>query len=158
VIPHSSFIIKHFMSAPQEFLSTSEEATLAWARDFAARLKPGDVVALNGDLGAGKTVLSRGIAAALGFTGDVHSPSYALVHEYPGGRLPIFHMDLYRLAQASTGAAPDWHEIGLDHYFQQGGVCLIEWAERLPADGRFTWWVEITAEGENERRIRARLR
>jgi tRNA threonylcarbamoyladenosine biosynthesis protein TsaE len=136
---------------PEEFLSTSEAATLAWARDFSARLRAGDVVALNGDLGAGKTVLSRGLAQGLGFSGDVHSPSYALVHEYPGGRIPVFHMDLYRLAPQS-----DWQEIGLEHYFGQGGVCLVEWAERLPADRGFTWSVEITAEGENERRIRAR--
>jgi tRNA threonylcarbamoyladenosine biosynthesis protein TsaE len=132
----------------------------------------GDVVALHGDLGAGKTVLSRGLALGLGFTGDVHSPSYALVHEYEGGRLPVFHMDLYRLAapEASAAAAaarqgapetpgspapamPDWEEIGLDHYFHQGGVCLVEWAERLPAGRGFTYVIEIGAESETTRRI-----
>ena len=108
-----------------EFLSGSEEETLAWAEAFATTLRPGDTVALSGDLGAGKTVVSRGLARGLGFAGPVHSPSYALVHEYPGARLPLFHMDLYRLAPGA-----DWEEIGLDHYFSPEGVCLVEWPER----------------------------
>ncbi len=132
----------------EEFVSGSEEQTLAWARSFAARLSPGDTVALSGNLGAGKTVVCRGIALGLGFTGDVHSPSYALVHEYAGGRLPLFHMDLYRLAPGA-----DWEEIGLDHYFQQGGVCLVEWAERMPAGTPFTWSLGLRAEGESLRNI-----
>lgn len=139
------------MDSTEEFLSPSEDATLLWARSFAARLGPGDVVALSGDLGAGKTVVSRGIAEGLGFFGDVHSPSYALVHEYSGGRLPVFHMDLYRLAPGA-----DWHEIGLDHYFNEGGVCLVEWSERLPRGARFSWALDIAVTGENGRRIVAR--
>lgn len=134
-----------------EFLSPSEDATLAWAEAFARSLKPGDTVALSGDLGAGKTVVSRGLARGLGFEGPVHSPSYALVHEYPGARLPLFHMDLYRLAPGS-----DWEEIGLDHYFTQAGVCLVEWPERLPAGFAFAIQIELVSEGENERRIKVR--
>jgi tRNA threonylcarbamoyladenosine biosynthesis protein TsaE len=133
----------------EEIRTHSEEATVAWARAFASRLKAGDVVALSGDLGAGKTAVCRGIAQGFGFAGDVHSPSYALVHEYAGGRLPLFHMDLYRLAPGS-----DWEEIGLDHYFRQGGVCLVEWAERLPAEAGFTWRLDLGAEGETDRIIR----
>ncbi len=133
----------------EEIRTHSEEASEAWARAFAARLKAGDGVALSGDLGAGKTVVCRGIARGLGFPGDVHSPSYALVHEYPGGSLPLFHMDLYRLAPGS-----DWEEIGLDHYFRQGGVCLVEWAERLPADTAFAWKIDLAAEGPSDRIIR----
>lgn len=133
----------------EEIRTHSEEATEAWARSFAARLLPGDGVALSGDLGAGKTVVCRGIAAGLGFEGDVHSPSYALVHEYPGARLPLFHMDLYRLAPGA-----DWEEIGLEHYFRQGGVCLVEWAERLPADAAFAWRIELAADGATDRIIR----
>lgn len=133
-----------------EFLSDSEAATLAWARAFASSLLPGDTVALAGDLGAGKTVVSRGIAEGLGFQGPVHSPSYALVHEYPGARLPLFHMDLYRLVPGA-----DWNEIGLDHYFQQGGVCLVEWPERLGADFVCTVRIELNSTGEQERSIRA---
>ncbi|MDB5103834.1 MAG: tRNA ((37)-N6)-threonylcarbamoyltransferase complex ATPase subunit type 1 TsaE [Fibrobacteres bacterium] len=133
----------------EEFRSASEAETLAWAEKFAARLRAGDTVALSGNLGAGKTVLSRGISRGLGFAGDVHSPSYALIHEYTGARLPLFHMDLYRLAEGA-----DWEEIGLDHYFQQGGICLVEWAERLPAGQSFSYRIELIIEGGDTRRIR----
>ena len=133
----------------EEFVSGSEEETLVWAKAFAERLGAGDTVALSGNLGAGKTVVCRGIALGLGFAGDVHSPSYALVHEYAGGRLPLFHMDLYRLAPGA-----DFEEIGLEHYFQQGGVCLVEWAERLPAGTGFSWKIDLTAAGEAIRNLR----
>lgn len=109
----------------QATITHSEKQTLEWARSFAACLRPGDVVALQGNLGAGKTVVSRGICRALGFQGGVHSPSYALVHEYPNTP-PIYHLDLYRL-----GPHADWHEIGLDHYAFSEGITLIEWPERL---------------------------
>ncbi len=109
--------------------SRSEADTLAIAAAFAATLSPGDVVALRGPLGAGKTLFSRGTARALGYDGPVSSPSYALVHEYEG-RVPVYHMDLYRLAEGS-----DWEEVGLSHYFNGSGVCLVEWPERLPPDG-----------------------
>ena len=134
---------------PEEIASGSEDQTLAWAAGFAERLRAGETVALSGNLGAGKTVVSRGIARGLGFAGDVHSPSYALVHEYPGARLPLYHMDLYRLKEGA-----DWEEIGLDHYFRQGGVCLVEWPERLPAGTAFTYRIELRAEGEAIRHIR----
>jgi len=103
----------------------SEEETFAWAQDFAKQLKRGDVLALHGNLGAGKTVMSRGISRGLGFLGGVHSPSYALVHEYPNDP-PIFHLDLYRL-----GPHADLHEIGVEHYSFSEGITLIEWPERL---------------------------
>jgi tRNA threonylcarbamoyladenosine biosynthesis protein TsaE len=131
------------------FVSHSEDETLAWAESFAATLLPGDTVALSGDLGAGKTVVSRGLARGLGFPGPVHSPSYALVHEYPGARLPLFHMDLYRLAPGA-----DWEEIGLDHYFSPENICLVEWPERLPPSFAFSVRIDIVAEGEHERRIK----
>ena len=109
----------------EETTTRSEEETLAWARGFAARLRRGDCVALYGNLGAGKTVVSRGLARGLGFQGGVHSPSYALVHEYPSDP-PIFHIDLYRL-----GPHADLHEIGIEHYSFNDGITLIEWPERL---------------------------
>ena len=132
----------------EEVISASEAETLGWAVAFAKRLKPGDTVALSGNLGAGKTVVCRGLARGLGFEGDVHSPSYALVHEYPCG-LPLFHMDLYRLT-----AGADWEEIGLDHYFQQGGICLVEWPERLPEGIKFSYRIEIIIEDRERRRIK----
>lgn len=106
-------------------ITHSEAETLAWAREFAALLRPGDVVALQGDLGAGKTVVCRGICRALGFLGHVHSPSYSLVHEYPNDP-PLFHLDLYRL-----GPCADLEEIGLDHYAFSSGITLVEWPERM---------------------------
>lgn len=131
-------------------LSTSEAETLAIAADFASRLRPGDAVSLRGDLGAGKTHFARGVARALGYEGPVSSPSYALVHEY-AGRVPVYHMDLYRLAPGA-----DWEEIGLAHYLEGQGICLVEWPERLPGDGAFfAWDVELShGAGEHERVIR----
>lgn len=125
----------------------SEDETLAWARSFAACLKPGDVVALQGNLGAGKTVVSRGICRALGFKGGVHSPSYALVHEYPNDP-PIFHLDLYRL-----GPHADLEEIGVDHYAFSDGITLMEWPERLEGhDSGVHYWVRIEhLEGDGRR-------
>ncbi len=135
-----------------DFLSTSEEQTLAIATEFAATLKAGDIVALHGPLGAGKTLFSRGVTRALGYEGPVSSPSYALVHEY-AGRIPVYHMDLYRLAPGA-----DWEEIGLAHYLDGAGVCLVEWPERLPPGwSPFTHHVtlELAEEaGENARQIR----
>ena len=132
-----------------DFISHSETETLTHAATFAASLRPGDIVALKGPLGAGKTLFCRGVVHALGYEGLVNSPTYALVHEY-AGRIPVYHMDLYRLAPGA-----DWEEIGMSHYLDGGGVCLIEWPERLPPDRqRFTYVVELEVVGETERRIK----
>ncbi len=129
-------------------ISHSETETLSIAARFAASLKPGDVVALQGPLGAGKTLFSRGVARALGYTGDIASPTYALVHEY-AARIPVYHLDLYRLAPNA-----DWEEIGLDHYLHGEGICLIEWPERLPPERQnFTHRIELKPTGESERQI-----
>lgn len=129
----------------------SEEETLAWAQEFATHLRLGDVVALQGNLGAGKTVISRGICKALGFTGSIHSPTYALVHEYPNTP-PIYHLDLYRL-----GPGADLAEIGIDHYAFSEGITLIEWPERLEEhDSGVHWWVTVESTGDDERKISVR--
>jgi tRNA threonylcarbamoyladenosine biosynthesis protein TsaE len=130
-----------------ESVSTSETETMARAEAFGAGLRPGNVVVLKGPLGAGKTLFCRGVARALGYSGLVNSPTYALVHEY-AGRVPIYHIDLYRLAPGA-----DWEEIGLNHYLEGGGVCLIEWPERLPPGIKFTHEVELEVAGEMERRV-----
>jgi len=93
-------------------------------RALASQLKPGDVIAFHGDLGAGKTTMIKGIAAGLGVSDVVKSPSFVIVTEY-AGRLPVYHVDLYRLKENS-----DFGPIGLDSYLEGAGVCLIEWAER----------------------------
>jgi tRNA threonylcarbamoyladenosine biosynthesis protein TsaE len=130
------------------FTSSSESETLALAAEFAARLKAGDAVSLHGPLGAGKTLFCRGVARALGYEGPVSSPSYALVHEY-AARVPVYHMDLYRLAPGA-----DWEEIGLAHYLDGHGICLVEWPERLPEGwSPFTWDVTLEQAGETDRRI-----
>ena len=105
----------------------SEAETAAVGRDLARTLAAGAVVLLFGELGAGKTAFVRGLAEGLGVDpGDVSSPTFTLIHEYRGGRLPLFHADLYRLSDAR-----EIEELGLDEIGEEG-VLAIEWAEKLP--------------------------
>jgi tRNA threonylcarbamoyladenosine biosynthesis protein TsaE len=106
-------------------LSGEEETVLAGSA-FAAGLGSGSVVALTGDLGAGKTCFSRGIAKGLGYTGEVSSPTFSLVHEYPGERLSIFHFDFYRLESVE-----ELLDIGWEEYLSQDGVVIAEWADKF---------------------------
>jgi len=107
--------------------TNSEDETLAVGRDLAANLSAGDVVLLYGDLGAGKTVFVRGLAEGLGIAAsEVSSPTFTLVQEYRGGRLPLVHVDLYRLNDPR-----EIYDLGLDE-IADGGVLSIEWAEKLP--------------------------
>ena len=105
----------------------SAEGTMALGERLGRLLKPGDVVALFGDLGAGKTVLTKGIALGLGLEADVHSPTFALIHEHPG-QVSLYHVDLYRLA----GEA-EVESIGVVEYLARDGVTVIEWADRMRA-------------------------
>lgn len=108
--------------------SRSPTETFAYGQVVAGELKPGSVVALRGDLGAGKTHFVKGVAAAFGADPDeVTSPTFTLVHEYVGGRLPIFHFDWYRLEDSDEVL-----RIGLDDYLSEAGVVLIEWADKFP--------------------------
>ena len=103
-------------------------ATVAFGRNFAAQLRAGDVLALTGDLGAGKTHFVQGLAAGLDAPGAVTSPTFTLIHEYPGGRLPLFHFDLYRL-----DSADEQLRNGFDDYLDAAGVLALEWADKFPA-------------------------
>lgn len=106
--------------------SSSEDETRAIAAALSPTLAPGAVLLLSGDLGAGKTAFVRGLAEGLGIdAGEVTSPTFTLVHEYRGGRLPLVHVDLYRLDRAELD------EIGLDQDLAARGVTAVEWAERL---------------------------
>jgi len=105
----------------------SETDTVSFGRDLAQILRPGDVVALFGELGTGKTRLVQGVASGLGVTDYVTSPSFTIINEYRG-RVPVYHFDFYRLDDVGQAAA-----LGLDEYFYGEGVSLIEWAERVRA-------------------------
>ncbi len=104
------------------------EATAAFARLIAAQLEAGDVLALDGDLGVGKTAFTSALALALGLPDEVASPTFIMVmeHEDPQGRLNLYHFDVYRLADEDEFLAS-----GLEEYFDRGGVCVIEWPERI---------------------------
>ncbi len=103
------------------------EETERFGLELAGELKAGDVIALTGDLGAGKTTLAKSIAKGLGVRENVTSPTFTIVCEYMSGRLPLFHFDLYRI-----GSEEEAFEAGLEEYFSRGGVSVIEWAERVP--------------------------
>ena len=109
-----------------EYLSNSEAETEALGEALAGRLTAGDVIAFSGDLGAGKTAFTRGLARGLGVTERVTSPTFTIVNEYLGGRLPLFHFDLYRL-----GSAEELFDIGWEDYLDRGGVCAVEWSEQV---------------------------
>jgi tRNA threonylcarbamoyladenosine biosynthesis protein TsaE len=114
-------------TAVDTIISNSPEQTFSLGRDFAKRLRAGDVLALDGDLGAGKTQFIKGLAAGLGHTGEVTSPTFTLVHEYTGGHLPLFHFDFYRLENDDEAL-----RIGLDDYLASTGILAIEWAGKFP--------------------------
>ena len=109
------------------FQSNSETETEALDSRLAQVLVPGSVVAFTGDLGAGKTAFIRGLARGLGITQRVTSPTYTIANEYEGGRLPLFHFDLYRLS-----GEDELYEIGWEDYLARAGVCALEWSERAP--------------------------
>ena len=109
-----------------EIITNSPIETEAAGAALAAQLKPGGVIAFTGDLGAGKTAFTRGLARGLGVEERVTSPTFTIVNEYEGGRLPLFHFDMYRL-----GSADELFDIGWEDYLARGGVCAVEWSENI---------------------------
>jgi len=107
-----------------EFYSNSYEETQKIASEFAKRLSPGDIITLDGDLGAGKTAFTGGLAKGLGIDGYVTSPTFTIVNEYRGGKMPLFHFDVYRLESMD-----DLYDIGWEDYINQSGICVVEWAD-----------------------------
>lgn len=132
-----------------EYISNSPAETEALGEALAARLTAGTVVAFTGDLGAGKTAFTRGLARGLGVPDRVTSPTFTIVNEYEGGRLPLFHFDMYRL-----GSADDLFDIGWEDFLRRGGICAVEWSETvqeaLDAD---TIYVDIRRGAEDNQRV-----
>ena len=107
-------------------MTNSPSETEALGESLAGQLEPGTVIAFTGDLGAGKTAFVRGLARGLGVRERVTSPTFTIVNEYEGGRLPLFHFDMYRL-----GSADELFDIGWEDYLARGGVCAVEWSENV---------------------------
>ena len=137
------------------FVTHSVDETEALGERLAKTLHGGEIIAFTGDLGAGKTAFTRGLARGLGIPMRVTSPTYTIVNEYTGGRLPLFHFDMYRLSSSD-----ELYEIGWEDYLARGGVCAVEWSEQVedalpPESIRVTFqrrpeaddWRTITIEG-----------
>lgn len=131
-----------------EFITHSPEETEKIGEALAKNLQPGTILAYRGDLGAGKTAFTRGLARGLGCKETVTSPTYTIVNEYLGGRLPLFHFDMYRLASSD-----DLWDIGWEDYLEREGVCAVEWSENVADAMENAVTVTIEKLGENTRRI-----
>lgn len=136
----------------EKVILRSDEETERFGEEFAARLRAGDVLALVGGLGAGKTTFARGLARGLGYKGRVTSPTFAIVGEYLGGRLDMFHFDLYRL-----DGEDELFDIGWEDYLARGGVCVVEWAQRARGafpEGAVWLGFRVCEDGSREVEIR----
>lgn len=129
------------------FISHSTEETMEFASTLAERLEPGSVITLEGDLGAGKTTFTKGLAKGLGIKRTVNSPTFTIIKEYTQGNLPLYHMDVYRLEESEE-------DLGFEEYFHGEGVTVVEWAQfiadQLPAE---ILHIKIEYKNENERQI-----
>ena len=131
-----------------EYITDTPQQTEALGEALGRCVKPGTVLAFTGDLGAGKTAFTRGLARGLGAEERVTSPTYTIVNEYLSGRLPLFHFDMYRL-----GSSEELWDIGWEDYLDRGGVCAVEWSENVADALEGALWVRIEKTGENTRRI-----
>jgi tRNA threonylcarbamoyladenosine biosynthesis protein TsaE len=134
------------------YISNSAAETEDLGRRLAQEIQAGSILALTGDLGAGKTQFVKGLVAGLGSSAAVTSPTFTIVHEYPGGRLPVYHFDFFRLEDRPSLAA-----LGLDDYFFGDGVSVIEWADKfpeiIPGPAR---WISFEAKSKSTRAIIAK--
>ena len=131
-----------------EFITHNPAETEAVGAALARALNPGAVIAYRGDLGAGKTAFTRGLARGLGCSEQVTSPTYTIVNEYLSGKMPLFHFDMYRL-----GSADDLWDIGWDDYLDRMGVCAVEWSENVDEAMEDAIFVTIEKLGDEDRRI-----
>ena len=131
-----------------EFITNSPAETEALGAALGKILQAGSILAYEGDLGAGKTAFTRGLAKGLGCTDMVTSPTYTIVNEYLSGRLPLFHFDMYRLHSSD-----DLWDIGWEDYLERGGICAVEWSENVADALENPITVRVEKLGEDERRI-----
>ena len=131
-----------------ELITNSPAETEAVGEALAKKLLPGTILAYRGDLGAGKTAFTRGLARGLGCGDPVTSPTYTIVNEYLSGRLPLFHFDMYRLKTSD-----DLWDIGWEDYLERGGVCAVEWSENVDDAMENAVYVTIEKTGDESRRI-----
>ena len=133
-------------------ISHNPKKTFTTARNVGAGLQRGDVLALVGELGAGKTQFVKGLAAGLDYAGEVTSPTFTLIHEYLGGRLPLYHFDFYRLEREDEALRLD-----LESYLEGDGVCVIEWPDKFPALlPAHTRWFDLRILPDDRREIAER--
>jgi tRNA threonylcarbamoyladenosine biosynthesis protein TsaE len=130
------------------FITNCPSETEAVGEALGKVLTPGTVIAYRGDLGAGKTAFTRGLARGLGSAEPVTSPTYTIVNEYTSGRIPLFHFDMYRLRSSD-----DLFDIGWDDYLERGGVCAVEWSENVADAMEDALVVTIEKTGDEQRRI-----
>ena len=130
------------------YLTNSPEETEAVGAALARQLNSGAVIAYRGDLGAGKTAFTRGLARGLGVSDPVTSPTYTIVNEYLGGRMPLFHFDMYRLHSSD-----DLWDIGWEDYLERGGICAVEWSENVADAMEDAIIITIEKLGDETRRI-----
>ena len=130
------------------FMTNSPAETEAVGEALGRVLQPNTVIAYRGDLGAGKTAFTRGLARGLGAGEPVTSPTYTIVNEYLSGRMPLFQFDMYRLRSSD-----DLFDIGWDDYLERGGVCAVEWSENVADAMEDALWVTIEKLGDDARRI-----
>jgi tRNA threonylcarbamoyladenosine biosynthesis protein TsaE len=136
------------------FISNSTDETAAVGRQYANTARVGDIFALSGDLGTGKTEFVKGLVAGLGSNAPVTSPTFTILHEYEGGRLPAYHFDFYRLETREAAM-----RLGLDDYFFGEGVAIVEWADRFPdliPDG--AQWISFEIKSETSRMLQPKAR
>ena len=131
-----------------EFITNSPAETEKIGEALGKTIKPGTVIAYRGDLGAGKTAFTRGVARGLGSKELVTSPTYTIVNEYLGGRMPLFHFDMYRLHSSD-----DLWDIGWEDYLERHGVCAVEWSENVSDALEEPIFITIEKLGEESRRI-----
>ena len=141
------------MSDKKNYIETnSPEETFEVGRKLGQTAKPGEIYMLNGDLGVGKTVFTQGVAAGLGITEHINSPTFTIVQVYESGRLPFYHFDVYRI-----GDVEEMDEIGYEDYFYGNGLCIVEWAERIkeliPAEAKQITIEKNLEKGFDYRRI-----